>query len=65
MKSMEYDPKSFIYLLSWLLFAKGSSLFANVNEDSTGRNPVLSLGRYGFTVEYRFFCIMKRIFFQI
>lgn len=28
-------------------FRQKKFVFANVNEDSTGRNPVLSLGRYG------------------
>ena len=46
-ESMEYDSKSFVSLLPWLLFAKRSSLFANVNEDSS-RNQCIYHDIYSF-----------------
>ena len=54
-ESMEYDPKVLYIFCHGYFSPKEVSLFANVNEDSTGRNPVLSLGRYGLRWNTDFF----------
>ncbi len=63
-ESMEYDPKVLYIFCHGYFSPKRNSLFANVNEDSTGRNPVLSLGRYGLRWNTDFL-YNEKIFFQI